>query len=115
MKKTENEAVQFVHYLLRTLELKGQPLSRAMLPEKISHEAKIVMGDALVVKVLVFSPAGEIIYSTQADEIGQVNDKHYFHQIVVRGKLYSKVVKKDQPTAEGFGLPGTWLRPTCRS
>ena len=73
-----------------------------MLPEKISHEAKIIMGDALVVKLRVFSPAGEIIYSTQADEIGEVNDKRYFHQIVARGKRYSKVVKKNQPTAEGI-------------
>ncbi|HKI51381.1 MAG TPA: ATP-binding protein [Geothermobacteraceae bacterium] len=100
--RIENESVRFVHYLLRTLELKGQPLSRAMLPEKISHEAKVIMGDALVVKLRVFSPAGEIIYSTQADEIGEVNDKRYFHQIVARGNRYSKVVKKNQPTAEGI-------------
>jgi len=98
---TEDEAVHFVRYLLRTLELEGQPLTRATLPGRIEHEAGIVKGDAKVVKLRVFSPEGAILYSTQAGEIGRVNAMRYFQQIVARGRLYSQLVKKNRMSAEG--------------
>lgn len=99
--KTEDEAVRFVHSLLRALELDGQQLTRETLPGQLEQVAGVGKGDAMVVKLRVFSPEGAILYSTQTDEIGRVNEMHYFQQIVARGQLYSMLVKKDRATAEG--------------
>jgi signal transduction histidine kinase len=99
--ETEDEAVRFVNYLVRTLHLEDQPLTPDIISAEFDHETAVLMGDALLIKLRVFSPAGEIIYSTIADDLGKVNKNPYFHQIVARGRVYSKVVKKDRLTAEG--------------
>jgi PAS domain S-box-containing protein len=99
--ESEADAVRFVSYLVRTLQLEGQSLVKENLPAEIADEARAIMGDAQMVKLRVFSPDGEIVYSTQSDEVGTINDMLYFRQLVARGRLYSKVVKKDRTTADG--------------
>jgi diguanylate cyclase (GGDEF)-like protein len=52
-------------------------------------------------KLKIFSPSGEILYSTNPDELGDINGYSYFHEHVARGKTYTKVVKKDTESLEG--------------
>lgn len=52
-------------------------------------------------KVKVFSDSGEILYSTEAKDIGGRNDNDYFKSIVLRGKNFTKIVRKDHLTLEG--------------
>jgi len=54
-----------------------------------------------LVKVKVFAPSGEIIYSTDPDDIGTVNTRSYFTNIVAHGGKYTKVIQKDHRTLEG--------------
>jgi PAS domain S-box-containing protein len=49
----------------------------------------------------IFSSTGEIIFSSQADEIGTVNNKSYFHEVVAKGKIFSKIAVKESLSAEG--------------
>jgi signal transduction histidine kinase len=49
----------------------------------------------------VFSPSGEIVFSADPNEVGQINQKRYFHDIVAKGKVYAKVVPKDEESLEG--------------
>ena len=51
-------------------------------------------------KLKIFSESGEIIYSTESKDIGNMNEKDYFHQIVSKGNVFTKVVKKDTKTLE---------------
>ena len=60
-----------------------------------------VKRDKQLLKLRIFSSLGEIIFSTKADEIGTLNEKTYFHAIVAKGQVYSKVVQKDRKTADG--------------
>jgi hypothetical protein len=57
-----------------------------------------------LLKLRVFSPAGEIIYSTDPNEIGIVNEDRYFREVVARGSTYTKVVRKNQLSMEGERL-----------
>jgi PAS domain S-box-containing protein len=52
-------------------------------------------------KVKIFSEQGEVIYSTSEADIGKRNDNEYFHTIVLRGKNFTRLVKKDTKTLEG--------------
>ncbi len=52
-------------------------------------------------KVKVFSKEGEVLYSTFQEDIGARNDNEYFHTIVLRGKNFTRLVKKDARTLEG--------------
>ncbi|GAB4347638.1 MAG: hypothetical protein Kow0089_25060 [Desulfobulbaceae bacterium] len=49
----------------------------------------------------IFLPDGTVIYATDRDDIGTVNEHAYFHTLVAAGKVYSKLVRKDTRTAEG--------------
>lgn len=102
--ETEDEAIRFVNYLVRTLDLEDRTFNHELITHDFGHETEVLMGDALLVKLRVFSPTGEIIYSTVADEVGTINKNPYFHQVVARGRVYSKIVQKDRLTAEGQRL-----------
>jgi hypothetical protein len=56
-------------------------------------------------KIRLFSPAGEILYSTHPSEVGQHNKKGYFQRIVETGKPRSVEVPKDTESLEGQRSP----------
>ena len=51
-------------------------------------------------KIKIFSTNGEVLYSTDAKDIGSVNTNPYFTDIVAKGKNYSKIVHKHEKTLE---------------
>ncbi|MBF0471580.1 MAG: EAL domain-containing protein [Gammaproteobacteria bacterium] len=73
-------------------------------PEQTAEEEEEIlahMEDLGLYKLRLFSAEGEILYSSQNDEIGEINHKSYFHQRVAKGEIYSKLVVKGEETAEG--------------
>lgn len=52
-------------------------------------------------KIKIFSNSGLTVYSTDPADITKQNDKPYFHEIVAKGKPYTKFVVKDGLTLEG--------------
>ena len=101
IEETENEAVRYASYMVRTLGLENQALTKNRLPEALDESLKPVKRDKQLLKLRIFSALGEIIFSTKADEIGTLNEKTYFREIVAKGQVYSKVVQKDRKTADG--------------
>jgi len=99
--ETENEAVRYASYMVRTLGLENQSLTKDRLPEALGESLQPVKRDKQLLKLRIFSSLGEIIFSTKADEIGTLNEKTYFREIVAKGQVYSKVVQKDRKTADG--------------
>ena len=101
IEETENEAVRYASYMVRTLGLEDQSLIKDRLPEALDESLQPVKRDKKLLKLRIFSALGEIIFSTKADEIGTLNEKTYFREIVAKGQVYSKVVQKDRKTADG--------------
>jgi PAS domain S-box-containing protein len=101
IEETENEAVRYASYMVRTLGLENQSLIKDRLPEALDESLQPVKRDKQLLKLRIFSALGEIIFSTKADEIGTLNEKTYFREIVAKGQVYSKVVQKDRKTADG--------------
>lgn len=99
--ETEKEAVRYANYMVRTFGLENQSLTKDRLPEGLEKKLQPVSRDKQLLKLRIFSSHGEIIFSTQADEIGSHNDRIYFREIVAKGRVYSKVVQKNRKTADG--------------
>ncbi|PLX72523.1 MAG: hypothetical protein C0614_13720 [Desulfuromonas sp.] len=99
--ETEEESARFASYLVRSLGMEGVVLERDILPADTIEKVCLLQADNLLIKLRFFSPQGEILYSTLPEEIGQVNDKDYFRQVVAKGRIFSKVVSKNAPTADG--------------
>jgi len=98
---TEEESVRFANQLLRSSGLDGIKLRQDRLPALTLAQIETARRDYQLTKLRFFSAEGEIIFSTDRAEIGEVNDKDYFRNIVAKGQVYSKVVSKDEPTADG--------------
>ncbi len=73
-----------------------ETLSNVNVP-KIMEDTRLLV----IQKLKIFSSSGEILFSTDKKEIGQVNRKDYFSQIVAKGKPYTKTVSKNSETASG--------------
>lgn len=99
--ETEEEATRFATYLVRSLRLEGLRIERGNLPTTLVEQVRMLGDDRHLLKLRIFSPDGEIIYSTELAEIGKANSNDYFRNIVAKGKVFSKVVEKDQKTADG--------------
>ena len=56
----------------------------------------------VIQKLKIFSSSGEILFSTDQKEIGQVNRNDYFFRFVAKGNPYTKTVSKNSETAEGI-------------
>ncbi|MEK6581213.1 MAG: hypothetical protein AABZ25_02380, partial [Nitrospirota bacterium] len=103
IENAENEAVRVArHSAVTLLRAEAEGLKKEAIPDDFPSHIKTLQEDFDLVKVKVFSPVGEIIYSTDPREIGHVNKERYFHGIVAKGNNYTKVVKKQTQTLEGL-------------
>lgn len=101
MENTENEAGRTAAHL-KTSFLRNAPNT----PGDLLHNTRIeeinqTIQDFGIKKLKIFSSSGAIIYSTEKAEIGEINNHSYFLNVVAKGNVYSKIVKKNQTTAEG--------------
>jgi len=100
IQSTEKEAVRTAHHL-ESMLLSGhtdlnQDNFKGIFAAKV-ESIKKVFG---FTKLKIFSKDGTVLYSTSAGDIGNVNNKSYFHQNVARGENYTKVVQKNHKTLE---------------
>jgi energy-coupling factor transporter transmembrane protein EcfT len=56
-------------------------------------------------KIRFFNPDGEILYSSEKAEIGNINKKPYFVELVAKGHIFSNMVKKEGDTKDGTPTP----------
>jgi signal transduction histidine kinase len=92
---------RFVRFLVVSKELDRFDLESDPIASEMTSEIIRMKEDSLLMKLRIFSSPGKVVYSTQTDEIGNINKNDYFTQQVARGKIYSKVVAKDHLTADG--------------
>ncbi|MCP4091330.1 MAG: GGDEF domain-containing protein [Gammaproteobacteria bacterium] len=70
------------------------------LSDKLKAKITDTREDFNLWKIKIFSNSGETIYSSTAEDIGKLNTKPYFHDIVAKGKTHTKVVKKNSKSLE---------------
>ena len=56
-------------------------------------------------KVRFFNPSGVILYSSEKAEIGNINKKPYFVELVAKGQIFANMVKKEGETEDGVPTP----------
>lgn len=99
----EVDAGQIANHVAKMLVLDSasNTLTRESINEsfvKILEEAR---ADFDLTKVKIFSSGGEVIYSTDPQEIGTLNTNQYFSDLVAQGKIFTQVVRHDEKTMEG--------------
>lgn len=104
IENTKNDAARVAKYLAAIVVPKNGELSELnkgyIRDDSLADIQKIINSFGLN-KLQIFSSKGEVIYSTDANDIGQFNQKKYFLEIVAKGKIHAEVVKKDAKSLEG--------------
>jgi len=100
---TQSDAVRITRHLASSLLIPERvKIERGSLnPELSKTEIERISKDFELMNLKVFSPSGEILYSADPKEIGEINQKRYFHDAVAKGHVYAKMVPKDEESLEG--------------
>ena len=101
---TKNDAVRVAKHLATTFMPETSEQRSSSFNAGMQDEIKKIIDAFELNKLQVFSSTGEIIFSSEPDNIGKVNKEKYFHEIVARGKVFATVVKKDSDSMEGQRL-----------
>lgn len=101
VKNTEKEAERVANHLTSMFFCQERELSKNSAHAKLAEHDEKIKQDFHIEKIKLFLPNGETIYSSNHKDIGNINDRSYFTEIVAQGKIYSKVVEKDKKSLEG--------------
>ncbi len=99
-KHTENEAVRAGRHMSRVV-LQGYSDGEIQITSDIESYLNQASKDMSFWKIKVFLRSGEVAYSTEAKDVGSINEHPYFQEVVAKGELYSKFVKKDAVSLDG--------------
>jgi PAS domain S-box-containing protein len=91
-------------HMMRALNLGNQPVSQTSIDARHRMVIEQFKTDFGLEKLQLYSPAGKVVFSTSAADIGQVNRHAYFSEGVARGRVYSKVVEKGTLSSEARPL-----------
>jgi PAS domain S-box-containing protein len=95
------ESVRVANHLAASLLAQGGDITRGKLPANFPAEAETIRRDFRLFRLRVLSPAGEIVFSTTATEIGSFNRHGYFREEVARGVTQSEVIRRGKRSREG--------------
>lgn len=99
---TENDAVRIARHLASSMVISEKnEIGKESLNIQLPKEIEKVKDDFELLNFKVFSASGEIVFSADQDEVGQINQRRYFQEFVAKGKVYAKVVSKDEESLEG--------------
>lgn len=100
---TESDAVRITRHLASCMLISEQTEIRkdSLNTQLLKKEIEKIKKDFELMNFKAFSPSGEIVFSGDQNEVGEINRKRYFHDIVAKGKVYAKVVPKDEESLEG--------------
>jgi hypothetical protein len=99
---TQNDAVRITRHLASTILIsETKEIGKGSLNNQLSKEVDHIKEDFELMNLKVFSPSGEVVFSADPKEVGEINRKEYFHDVVAKGRVYATVVPKDKESLEG--------------
>ena len=99
-----DDAIRIAKHLSSILVTRETELTKDLLQSHLSDELgqlREVRDDFDLIKLKFFSKSGEIIFSSDPKDVGDINNKRYFHEIVAKGEVFAEVIHKDTKSLEG--------------
>ena len=99
---TKDDAVRITKHLASSLLISEKnEIRKDSLNIELLKEIGKIKEDFELMNLKVFSASGEIVFSGDRNEVGEINQRRYFQEIVAKGKVYAEVVPKDKESLEG--------------
>ena len=91
----KEESIKTTEHLASMLEISDE--TAIIHPDKFNDLEK----DFNFIKIKFFRPDGTVTYSTDPEDIGAINTRKYFLEVVAKGTPYAKFVEKETRSLEG--------------
>jgi signal transduction histidine kinase len=101
---SEVEAVRAASHISRMLP-DGPMIETVATSPALKEGLRRVSADFKLWKLKVFSSTGVVLFSTDDEDVGQVNRQPYFAEEVARGNVFTKAVWAKEVTLEGQVVP----------
>ena len=102
---TEEEANRLARYLANHLLPNKEILNKNDFKQQYFQKSlETILTDFKIYKLRIFSASGEILYSTENKEIGNINTKPYFKNIVAKGNSFTVTATKGSVSMDGTKL-----------
>jgi hypothetical protein len=99
---TQNDAVRITRHLASSMLIsETKEIDKDSLNVQLFKEVDKIKKDFELMNLKVFSPSGEVLFSSDPDEVGEINQNPYFQDTVAKGKVFAAVVPKDKDSLEG--------------
>jgi diguanylate cyclase (GGDEF)-like protein len=102
---TKEEAVRLAGYFSTFVVEEDQELRKGALPTQLLDRLAATEGKGHFIKMRVFSPSGEIIYSTEPTEVGGFNEEAYFRQMTADGTSRAELIPEHSTSLENEVVP----------
>ncbi|HDH05022.1 MAG TPA: response regulator [Nitrospirae bacterium] len=96
----EDDAVRIANFLSTRLSLDRAGLTKDSIPADFQAKAEKMKEKLHISKIKIFSRSGEILFSTDPRDVGKINNKSYFHEIVAKGNPLTKVLQSNTESLE---------------
>jgi len=97
---TAKDATSIAKHFISMVGTRTNELTKTSFDSEMLKAIKALQDDFGLAKLKVYSKSGEILFSTSSDEIGNINTERYFEEIVARGGVYTKLVRKNTESLE---------------
>ena len=98
---TNDEAVKIAKHSMAMFLPKNTELSKNTIKYYVSGGIENLKRDFRLTKFKIFSNSGEVIFSSDPKEIGNINNQRYFHEIIAKGKVITKGIQNETQSLEG--------------
>jgi PAS domain S-box-containing protein len=96
----ESESLRTARHLSMMMNLKDRIIKKEILGPDDLEEVNRHMKEFNLMKLKIFSETGEVIFSTDASDVGKINDKVYFRETVMKGGTYAHFVERESKSLD---------------
>ena len=101
VESTKNDAVSIAKHLASMLIAEKAEKSDEVYLNGLLKELGNIKKEFGLNKIKVFSKSGEIMFSTDPEDIANVNRQEYFRTVLDKGKAYAEFIRKYSDSLEG--------------
>jgi hypothetical protein len=98
---TNNTAVRVARHFASMFGQNETVLNKDHIKFDESSDINELRSDFRLTKLKIFSNSGEILFSTDPEDVGNTNTQRYFHEVVAKGNIVTKGVTKETESLEG--------------
>jgi hypothetical protein len=99
------QAITAAQLLAASLIDEDLSLERGGMQEQLLDRIRQVQRQGQVIKIRIYSPMGEVVYSSEAGEVGTANRDPYFQEILIGHRVAAMEVGRGAPSLEGERYP----------